>query len=136
MLLLFVSDYFTWVSLNINSTRVRSGTRFRSHCSYKYRWLFLQRRYGSSGKPEEKEAFLQAFRKQYVPNRILVVVTEGKELESHAKVIPFIQKKYALNGKATAYVCEKAYCKLPAQDPALFSQQISEVVKLKDEPKI
>jgi uncharacterized protein YyaL (SSP411 family) len=87
-------------------------------------------------KPEEKEAFLQAFRKQYVPNRILVVVTEGKELESHAKVIPFIKEKYALNGKATAYVCEKAYCKLPAQNPALFSQQISEVVKLMNEPKI
>lgn len=88
------------------------------------------------GKPTELEAFLQAFRKQFVPNRILIVVTEGKDLKSHAKVIPLIQEKYALNGKTTAYVCEKAYCKLPAQDPALFSQQISEMVKLKDEPKI
>ena len=89
-----------------------------------------------AGKPEELDPFLQAFRKQFVPNRILVVVTEGKELESHAKVIPFIKEKFALNGKTTAYVCEKAYCKLPAQDPALFSQQISEVIKLKGEPKI
>ena len=88
------------------------------------------------GKPNELEAFLQAFRKQFVPNRILIVMTEGKELESHAKVIPLIQGKHALNGKTTAYVCEKAYCKLPAQDPALFSRQISEVVKLKVEPKI
>jgi uncharacterized protein YyaL (SSP411 family) len=88
------------------------------------------------GKPKELEAFLQAFRKQFVPNRILIVVTEGKELESHAKVIPLIQEKYALNGKVTAYVCEKSYCKLPAQDPALFAQQISEVVKLKVEPRI
>lgn len=89
-----------------------------------------------AGKPEGKEAFLQAFRRQFVPNRILVVVTEGKELESQAEVIPFIKEKYALNGKTTAYVCEKTYCKLPAQDPALFSRQISEVVKLKVEPKI
>jgi uncharacterized protein YyaL (SSP411 family) len=88
------------------------------------------------GKPKELEAFLQAFRKQFVPNRILIVVTEGKELKSHAKIIPLIREKYAINGKTTAYVCEKAYCKLPAQDPALFSRQISEVVKMKVEPKI
>jgi len=88
------------------------------------------------GKPKEREAFLRAFRKQFVPNRVLIVVTEGKELESHARVIPLIQGKHALNGKTTAYVCEKAYCKLPALDPALFSQQIGEVLKLKGEPKL
>lgn len=88
------------------------------------------------GKPNKREAFLEAFRKQFVPNRILIVVTEGRELKSYAKVIPLIQGKYALNGKTTAYVCEKAYCKLPTQDPALFSRQIIEMAKQKVEPKI
>ncbi len=85
------------------------------------------------GKPEELEAFLSVYRKQFVPNRIFIVVAEGEEWEAHAKVIPLIQGKHAINGKITAYVCEKAFCKLPVQDPTLFSKQISEVAKLKFE---
>jgi uncharacterized protein YyaL (SSP411 family) len=82
------------------------------------------------GKTSETGSFLSEFRKQFLPNRILTVVTEGKELESHAKIIPLVQGKLALNGKATAYVCEKRICKLPTNDPKVFAQQIREVEEL------
>ena len=55
---------------------------------------------------------------------------EGKDLETHARLIPVAGKKAALMGKTTAYVCLKGICKLPATDPALFAEQLSEVEKL------
>ena len=86
--------------------------------------------------PEEKlneaDPFLLEFRKQFLPNRILTVATEGKDIESHARLIPVARGKFAIKGKATAYVCAKGTCKLPAKDPKLFAQQLQEVEQLKD----
>ena len=82
------------------------------------------------GKEDEAEPFLREFRKKFLPNRILTVAGEGKEIESHARLIPAAKGKYALKGKTTAFVCEKGICKLPATDPASFAQQLGEVEKL------
>lgn len=82
------------------------------------------------GKKEEAEPFLKEFRKQFLPNRALIVAVAGKELESHAELVPVARGKFPIGGKATAYVCEKGYCSLPAKDPAVFSKQIREVAKL------
>ena len=84
------------------------------------------------GKRDKAEPFLREFRKQFLPSRILTVATEGKDLESHARLIPAARGKFALKGMTTAYVCEKGICKLPAQDPKLFARQLQEVEKLKD----
>jgi hypothetical protein len=84
------------------------------------------------GKLDEADPFLREFRKQFLPNRILSVATEGKDIESHARLIPVARGKFAIKGKTTAYVCEKGTCKLPAQDPKLFARQLQEVEKLKD----
>ena len=67
---------------------------------------------------------------QFLPNRILTVVAEGEDLESHAKVTPLVHGKSAMGGKTTAYVCEKGACELPTSDPKMFSQQIKKVKKL------
>ncbi len=83
-----------------------------------------------SGKESEAEPYLKAFRNTFLPNRILTVATEGEDLASHAQLIPVAGKKSALMGKATAYVCEKGVCQLPATDPELFARQISQVEKL------
>ena len=82
------------------------------------------------GKKGEADPFLIEFRKQFLPNRILVVLTEGEELELHAKVVPLVQGKLAIRGKTTAYVCERGICKLPVRDPKEFAWQIKEVKKL------
>ena len=87
------------------------------------------------GKKEEAEPFLKEFRKQFLPNRTLIVADAGKELEAHAKLVPVARGKFPIGGKATAYVCEKGFCSLPAKDPALFSQQIKKVAKLTETPK-
>ena len=87
------------------------------------------------GKGDEAVPFLREFRKQFLPNRTLIVAGAGKELESHAKIVPVARGKFAIGGKTTAYVCEKGYCELPAKKAALFSQQISEVKKLTEDPR-
>ena len=82
------------------------------------------------GKKDKAEAFLREFRKKFLPNRILTVAGEGKDIASHARIIPAAKGKFALKGKTTAYVCEKGICKLPTTDPARFAQQLKEVEKL------
>jgi hypothetical protein len=51
-------------------------------------------------------------------NRVLVVAREGEP------VTPLVEGKRALRGKATAYVCEKGVCRLPASDPDAFERQV------------
>ena len=85
-----------------------------------------------TGKKDDAEKFLQAFREQFIPNRILAVTTEGEELNAHSKRIPYVREKLAINGTATAFVCIRGNCELPASDPARFARQISEVEKLPD----
>jgi uncharacterized protein YyaL (SSP411 family) len=80
------------------------------------------------GNIDGHEAYLVSFRQKFLPNRTLTVATE-EELKSHARWIPAAAGKKALMGKTTAYVCEKGVCLLPATDPALFAQQLSEVEK-------
>ncbi len=82
------------------------------------------------GKKSEADSFLTVLRKQFLPNRIITVATEGKDLESQAKLIPFVRGKLALEGKTTAYVCEEGMCKLPTTDPTVFARQIKAVKKL------
>jgi len=83
------------------------------------------------GKKGEADPFLSEFRKQFLPNRIFIVTTEGKEAASLAGLIPMVRGKSALKGKVTVYVCEQGICELPAFDPKGFARQIKKVKKLK-----
>jgi uncharacterized protein YyaL (SSP411 family) len=49
---------------------------------------------------------LRVVRESHVPNLLLVLVSEGKELERHARTVPLVRGKSVRNGVATAYVCE------------------------------
>lgn len=83
------------------------------------------------GEKGKADPFLLEFRKQFLPNRILAVISEGKDLQYHAKVIPLVKGKIAQEKKVTAYVCEEGTCKLPTSDPNVFASQIKSVKKLK-----
>ena len=73
---------------------------------------------------QDAEPFLEELRGVFLPNRILAVVAEGDELESHSALIPLLEGKVARNGEPTAYVCENRICELPTTDPAVFARQI------------
>jgi uncharacterized protein YyaL (SSP411 family) len=76
------------------------------------------------------EPLLARLRTTFVPNRVLSVVTQGTELQRQQQLIPLLQAKVALDGKVTAYVCERQVCALPTSDPAVFAQQLTRVEPL------
>ena len=82
------------------------------------------------GKKEEAETFLKIFRKKFLPNCLLIVASEGEHLKALTKIVPLVENKLPLKGKATAYVCEKGICQLPTNDPLVFSRQINKTVPL------
>jgi uncharacterized protein YyaL (SSP411 family) len=73
------------------------------------------------------ELLLAKLRTAFVPNRILTIVSQGEELKRQQQVIPLLQEKIAIDGKVTAFVCERHICTLPTSDPEIFVQQITKV---------
>ncbi|MCJ7773001.1 MAG: thioredoxin domain-containing protein, partial [Desulfobacterales bacterium] len=80
-------------------------------------------------KDKDLKNFMEAFRKEYIPNRILIAVSGGKDLERQAEIIPLLEGKAADKGKVTAFVCESGACDLPATDPEMFAKQIRKTNK-------
>lgn len=68
--------------------------------------------------------FLQLLGRTFLPNHVLMVVSEGDELAGQLPFIPLLEGKRAIRGLATAYVCEQGICDLPTSDPATFARQI------------
>ena len=69
-------------------------------------------------------AMIAPLRSTHLPNRILVVATEGDDLDAHSAVVPLAAGKLAREGKVTAYLCESHVCKRPTTDPEIFAAQI------------
>jgi hypothetical protein len=72
----------------------------------------------------EAEPFLAQLRAVFLPNRVLAIAAEGKDLASQGELVPLLLEKIAQGGSATAYVCEGGVCKLPTTDPSVFAKQI------------
>ncbi len=75
----------------------------------------------------EAAALLDVVRTSYVPNRVLVVATEGDDQAQQEKLIPLLKKKIAKDGLTTAYVCERQVCELPTHDPKVLRAQLAKV---------
>ena len=55
----------------------------------------------------DAEPLLDSVRSTFLPNRILTVTRQGKELEKQAELIPSLVGKRALKGQPTAFVCRR-----------------------------
>lgn len=81
----------------------------------------------TTGPGPDLDAMLAPLRTTFMPNRVVSIVTEGADLDEHAKRAPILKGKRALGGKATAYVCENRVCKFPTDSPEVFAKQISKI---------
>jgi uncharacterized protein YyaL (SSP411 family) len=81
-------------------------------------------------KPLANGPFLAAFRDTYLPNRVLIRVTEGPAADELARHLPIVQGKTTQQGKTVAYVCAKGVCQLPSLTVAEFKRQIQPVKKI------
>ena len=73
---------------------------------------------------KKAQPFLDVLRKTYLPNKVVVVVSEGDSAKEHSRRVPWIEGKVARRGKTTAYVCEQGICQLPTADIAVFADQL------------
>jgi uncharacterized protein YyaL (SSP411 family) len=64
----------------------------------------------------------------FVPDRALVVVTEGKP--RNEALVPLVAGKTAKDGLATAYVCEARVCGFTTTDPAALARELGSVTPL------
>jgi len=64
----------------------------------------------------DTEAMLAALRRLYVPNK--VVLLRGPEDDAPlVELVDYTANYYAIDGKATAYVCQDYICEFPTNDP-------------------
>jgi hypothetical protein len=78
----------------------------------------------------QAEPLVGRLRRAFVPNRVLVVASEGEDLAAQARLVPLLEGKSARDGRATAYVCERRVCELPTSDPAQFARQLAKTEPL------
>ena len=69
------------------------------------------------------DPYLRELAQVYLPNRVLVSVSEA-QAEALAAQVPWLENKRALGGAPTAYVCEARVCDLPARTTDVFAKQI------------
>jgi hypothetical protein len=72
------------------------------------------------------EPFVSVLRRVFLPNRALCGAAEGEDLVRLGRVAPVAAGKIA-GGHATAYVCEKGQCRLPAISPEKLASQVAPV---------
>ena len=81
-------------------------------------------------KKDGAKRFMKEYRNTYLPNKVLIVLSEGVELQEVENSVPIVQGKVAIKGNTTAYVCVEGVCDLPTTDPHIFSQQLSAIETL------
>jgi len=89
------------------------------------RYLAVPQEVAIVGSPgdEDAEALLRVVRRAYLPNTA-VALRRPDEGEEGADLIPLLQGRTALDGKATAYVCERFACQRPVTTPEDLAWQL------------
>ena len=75
--------------------------------------------------------FVSVLRKEFLPNKIIVVIKKGADIQFQGNIIPLIKNKIIFENKTTAYVCKGGVCKYPTTNIEKFLKQIREVKKMK-----
>jgi hypothetical protein len=59
---------------------------------------------------------LKLINSKFLPNTVVLFHQTGKAGEAIEKIVPFVKFQVAINGKATAYVCQNYICKQPVTE--------------------
>lgn len=76
------------------------------------------------GSNDDAESLIGVLRETFVPNRVVAIVSDGKEREEQEGKVPLLRYKTALNDLTTAYVCQNKVCKQPTSNPEVFKAQL------------
>ncbi len=64
-------------------------------------------------KEETTKQMIEAIHQTYLPNKVVLVHSDGPEKESAQKLAPFLKEMKPVDNKPTAYVCEQYACQTP-----------------------
>jgi uncharacterized protein YyaL (SSP411 family) len=70
---------------------------------------------GDPAKPDTQD-MIRELQLRYAPNTLLILYPPGEAGRAVEALIPLVQGKHALGGRATAYVCENFSCQSPTTD--------------------
>jgi len=73
---------------------------------------------------DDTEKMLQALRKNYVPNAVVLFKPADEENPAINKYAEFTEFMSAIDNKATAYVCTNFKCNFPTTDPAKMLESL------------
>ncbi len=82
---------------------------------------------GDRDAPDTAE-MLAAVRSVYAPHAVVVLRTPGDGPSAVSELVPFAAEQTALDGRATAYVCQRHACQAPTTDPAQARRLLAESV--------
>ncbi len=78
------------------------------------------------GAKREENPFFDELKKWYLPNKVLTVVYHS-QVENHQELLQPVREKKIINGKTTAYVCEKGICQLPVSELKEFRKNLGKI---------
>jgi uncharacterized protein YyaL (SSP411 family) len=71
---------------------------------------------------ETTQAMVKAVRKSFIPNKIVLLYSDGPDGQRLEGISPFVKNMYPIKKKSTAYVCQQYACKTPITDAAQLEQ--------------
>ena len=78
---------------------------------------------------DDTKEMLQALRKSYHPNTVLLFKPAGEQNPPINKYAGFVEFMTAINNKATAYVCTNFKCNFPTTDPAKMLESLNSIAE-------
>ncbi len=83
-----------------------------------------------AGEPgaQDTRALFSVLYSRYWPVKVVLGALGGPKQRVLSKRLPFLDNMTALQGKATAYVCENFTCRTPTPDPQEFDRQLSKTL--------
>ena len=79
---------------------------------------------GNADKPDVKR-MLKLIHSKFLPNAVMLLHEPDKSNSALYNTVPFIKNLIAVDGKATAYVCENYVCNEPVNDIVEFEKLIA-----------
>lgn len=76
---------------------------------------------------ESLEQYVETLAEYFMPNKVVIVRRiASKEQKALFKIVPFVEKQYAINDHTTVYVCTNHVCQFPITTIEAFKQTLTQ----------
>jgi uncharacterized protein YyaL (SSP411 family) len=81
---------------------------------------------------QDTKQMLHLLGSKFLPNAVVLLHEQGEKGLAIEQIVPFVKNQTAMEGKATAYVCENYICNQPVNNIEEFEKIISSTNRKKD----